>query len=60
MEYIVEQVLVFLWSESEHMGLITQERDVLMLSCFFFLFSFPKVVMLFLIITQMFVVIEER
>lgn len=60
MEYIVEQVLVFLWSESEHMGLIMQERDVLMLSCFFFLFSFPKVVMLFLIITQMFVVIEER
>lgn len=60
MEYIVEQVLVFLWSESEHMGLIMQERDVLMLSCFLFLFSFPKVVMLFLIITQMFVVIEER
>lgn len=38
MEYIVEQVLVFLWSESEHMGLIMQERDVLMLSCFFFPF----------------------
>lgn len=56
----MEQVLVFLWSESEHMGLIMQERDVLMLSCFFFLFSFPKVAMLFLIITQMFVVIEER